>query len=75
MQVPKESALDAFMAYYYVMIHVNAYTIFSDSTAKSTISVAFSPDGETFASTHGDHTVKIICFRTGRIRATLVSML
>lgn len=27
---------------------------------------------KTFASTHGDHTVKIICFETGRILQTLV---
>ncbi|TYZ59124.1 hypothetical protein PybrP1_000049 [[Pythium] brassicae (nom. inval.)] len=41
-------------------------------TTKSTISIAISPDGKTFASTHGDHTVKIICFETGRILQTLV---
>jgi activator-of-BECN1-regulated-autophagy protein 1 len=34
---------------------------------KSTISIAFSPDGNTFASTHGDHTVKIVQFSTGKI--------
>ena len=28
-------------------------------TAKSTIALAFSADGEYFASTHGDHTVKV----------------
>ncbi|OQR97307.1 hypothetical protein THRCLA_07020 [Thraustotheca clavata] len=39
---------------------------------KSAISIAFSPDGKTFASTHGDHTVKIICYRTGKILQTLV---
>uniref|UniRef100_A0A7S2WZ10 WD40 repeat domain-containing protein n=3 Tax=Chloropicon primus TaxID=1764295 RepID=A0A7S2WZ10_9CHLO len=32
---------------------------------RSTIAAAFSPDGEILASTHGDHTVKIICCRTG----------
>ncbi|KAG7398512.1 hypothetical protein PHYBOEH_010969 [Phytophthora boehmeriae] len=36
-------------------------------TTKSTISIAISPDGKTFASTHGDHTVKIICFETGKV--------
>ncbi|KDO25701.1 hypothetical protein SPRG_09000 [Saprolegnia parasitica CBS 223.65] len=41
-------------------------------TTKSAISIAFSPDGKTFASTHGDHTVKIICYRTGKILQTLV---
>lgn len=33
---------------------------------RSTIAAAFSPDGNTLASTHGDHTVKIICCRTGQ---------
>ena len=28
-------------------------------TAKSTIALAFSADGEYFASTHGDHTVRV----------------
>ena len=32
---------------------------------RSTIAAAFSPDGKILASTHGDHTVKIICCRTG----------
>ncbi|PQQ00851.1 hypothetical protein Pyn_39730 [Prunus yedoensis var. nudiflora] len=32
---------------------------------RSTIAAAFSPDGKTLASTHGDHTVKIIDCRTG----------
>ncbi|XP_057858998.2 uncharacterized protein LOC131067847 isoform X1 [Cryptomeria japonica] len=32
---------------------------------RSTIAAAFSPDGHRLASTHGDHTVKIICFQTG----------
>ncbi|GMP77658.1 hypothetical protein CsSME_00033856 [Camellia sinensis var. sinensis] len=33
---------------------------------RSTIAAAFSPDGKTLASTHGDHTVKTIDFQTGR---------
>lgn len=33
--------------------------------AVSTISIAFSPDSQTMASTHGDHTVKITCCLTG----------
>ncbi|KAG0454204.1 hypothetical protein HPP92_025508 [Vanilla planifolia] len=33
---------------------------------RSTIAAAFSSDGKTLASTHGDHTVKIIDCRTGR---------
>ena len=35
--------------------------------AVSTISIAFSPDGRTIASTHGDHTVKISCCNTGAL--------
>jgi len=30
------------------------------TTAKSTIALAFSSDGKTLASTHGDHTVKLV---------------
>ncbi|KAK3009904.1 hypothetical protein RJ639_010974, partial [Escallonia herrerae] len=33
---------------------------------RSTIAAAFSPDGRTLASTHGDHTVKVIDCQTGR---------
>uniref|UniRef100_A0A0D9VEZ7 Uncharacterized protein n=1 Tax=Leersia perrieri TaxID=77586 RepID=A0A0D9VEZ7_9ORYZ len=33
---------------------------------RSTIAAAFSPDGKTLASTHGDHTVKIIDYQTGK---------
>lgn len=39
--------------------------------AISTISVAFSPDGRTLASTHGDHTVKISCCNTGALVRSL----
>lgn len=39
--------------------------------AISTISVAFSPDGRTLASTHGDHTVKISCCNTGALIRSL----
>ena len=38
---------------------------------RSTIAAAFSPDGRTLASTHGDHTVKLIDCATGRCLATL----
>jgi hypothetical protein len=41
------------------------------SAAVSTISVAFSLDGKTMASTHGDHTVKITCCITGRLLQSL----
>jgi activating molecule in BECN1-regulated autophagy protein 1 len=43
----------------------------SSSRAVSTISVAFSPDAQTMASTHGDHTVKISCCSTGRLLQSL----
>ncbi|KAL1162088.1 hypothetical protein V6Z11_A07G178200 [Gossypium hirsutum] len=33
---------------------------------RSTIAAAFSPDGRTLASTHGDHTVKIIDYQKGK---------
>ncbi len=39
--------------------------------AVSTISIAFSPDGRTVASTHGDHTVKISCCNTGTLIRSL----
>jgi WD40 repeat protein len=35
--------------------------------AVSTISLSFSPDGRTLASTHGDHTVKITSCHTGKL--------
>ncbi|TVU11197.1 hypothetical protein EJB05_44768, partial [Eragrostis curvula] len=37
-----------------------------EPTPRSTIAAAFSPDGRTLASTHGDHTVKIIDYQTGK---------
>jgi activating molecule in BECN1-regulated autophagy protein 1 len=43
----------------------------SSSRAVSTISIAFSPDSLSMASTHGDHTVKITCCATGRLLETL----
>jgi activator-of-BECN1-regulated-autophagy protein 1 len=43
----------------------------ASSKAVSTISIAFSPDSQTMASTHGDHTVKITCCSTGRLLQTL----
>ena len=39
---------------------------------RSTIAAAFSPDGKVLASTHGDHTVKIIDCETGRCLKVLV---
>lgn len=41
-------------------------------STKSTISISFSPCGKYFASTHGDHTVKIISYPEGRIIQTLI---
>lgn len=43
----------------------------ASSEAISTISIAFSSDSQTMASTHGDHTVKITCCSTGRLLETL----
>jgi WD40 repeat protein len=43
----------------------------SSSKAVSTISVAFSPDSRTMASTHGDHTVKITCSSSGILLQSL----
>ena len=37
----------------------------------STISISFSPDGRTMASSHGDHSVKITCAHTGKLIRTL----
>jgi len=37
----------------------------SEGPPISTISIAFSPNGRTMASTHGDHSVKITCCHTG----------
>lgn len=39
--------------------------------AVSTISIAFSADGDALASTHGDHTVKISCCHSGKFLSTL----
>lgn len=41
------------------------------ASAVSTISIAFSPDSQTMASTHGDHTVKITSCHTGNLLRTL----
>lgn len=43
----------------------------SSSKAVSTISVAFSPDSRTMASTHGDHSVKITCSSSGILLKSL----
>ena len=52
--------------------HCRAEYLALPPTTKSTISVAFSPDLKRFASTHGDHTVKVVDFESGRVAATLV---
>ncbi|CAN7091344.1 unnamed protein product [Brassica rapa subsp. narinosa] len=45
--------------------HLSAKYCSFGVSPKSTIAAAFSSDGKTLASTHGDHTVKIIDFQTG----------
>lgn len=49
---------------------VGQYLVLPETT-KSTISITFSPDKRRFASTHGDHTVKIVDFASSRVVATL----
>ena len=44
----------------------------ASSSAVSTISVAFSPDAKTMASTHGDHSVKITTCGSGHLLETLI---
>ena len=55
--------------------HINSYNSndapATPTKAISTISIAFSPDSRTVASTHGDHTVKISCCHTGKLIRTL----
>lgn len=41
------------------------------ATVSSTIAIAYSADGHTFASTHGDHTVKVFIFSSGKQVANL----
>jgi len=43
------------------------------ATAKSTIALAFSSDGQTLASTHGDHTVKLVDVVASAVSAKQVS--
>ncbi|KAF8091298.1 hypothetical protein N665_0448s0014 [Sinapis alba] len=45
--------------------HLSAKYCPFELSPKSTIAASFSSDGKTLASTHGDHTVKIIDFQTG----------
>ncbi|GFP81962.1 activating molecule in becn1-regulated autophagy protein 1 [Phtheirospermum japonicum] len=47
------------------LLHLSAKYCSLVPPPRSTIAAAFSPDGNTLASTHGDHTVKIIDCRTG----------
>ncbi|XP_047312399.1 uncharacterized protein LOC124915680 [Impatiens glandulifera] len=48
------------------MLHLSAKYCPLFPPPRSTIAAAFSPDGKWLASTHGDHTVKIIDYQTGR---------
>uniref|UniRef100_A0A5B7CDS5 Uncharacterized protein n=1 Tax=Davidia involucrata TaxID=16924 RepID=A0A5B7CDS5_DAVIN len=45
--------------------HLSAKYCPLEPPPRSTIAAAFSSDGKTLASTHGDHTVKIIDYQTG----------
>ncbi|GER55633.1 transducin family protein / WD-40 repeat family protein, partial [Striga asiatica] len=47
------------------LLHLSAKYCPLQPPPRSTIAAAFSPDGKTLASTHGDHTVKIIDCQTG----------
>ncbi|KAL6571364.1 hypothetical protein OROHE_003007 [Orobanche hederae] len=46
--------------------HLSAKYCPLQPSPRSTIAAAFSPDGKTLASTHGDHTAKIIDCQTGK---------
>ncbi|KAL8486742.1 hypothetical protein ACS0TY_023439 [Phlomoides rotata] len=48
------------------LLHLSAKYCPLQPPPRSTIAAAFSPDGKTLASTHGDHTVKIIDCQTGK---------
>ncbi|XP_047948635.1 uncharacterized protein LOC125194452 [Salvia hispanica] len=48
------------------LLHISAKYCPLQPPPRSTIAAAFSPDGKTLASTHGDHTVKIINCQTGK---------
>ncbi|MCO5582518.1 hypothetical protein L7F22_036416 [Adiantum nelumboides] len=53
------------------LLHCSAKYCPLQPAPRSTIAAAFSPDGSVLASTHGDHTVKIICCKTGLCLKTL----
>ncbi|KAI5075344.1 hypothetical protein GOP47_0009420 [Adiantum capillus-veneris] len=53
------------------LLHCSAKYCPLQPAPRSTIAAAFSPDGTVLASTHGDHTVKIICCKTGLCLKTL----
>ena len=55
-----------------VLKNVSGRYVEFDPTPRSTIAVAYSPDGRTLASTHGDHTVKLIDTATGDVLTSLV---
>ncbi|CAM9775947.1 unnamed protein product, partial [Chrysoparadoxa australica] len=52
--------------------HESQYLALPQLLTRSTIATAFSPDGLTVASTHGDHTVKVSEFATGLLLRSLV---
>jgi WD40 repeat protein len=49
--------------YMYMCIYISNHD--HHHTVLSTIAVAISPDGETVATSHGDHTIKIFKYYTG----------
>eukprot|EP00898_Chlorokybus_atmophyticus_P003935 jgi/Chlat1/4542/Chrsp29S04591 len=51
--------------------HCKAVYCTLEPPPRSTIAAAYSPDGRYIASTHGDHTVKLICCDTGLLLRTL----
>lgn len=42
------------------------YDCLNSDNVLSTIAIAFSPDGKTFATTHGDHTIKVFSYGNGK---------
>ncbi|OAY55461.1 uncharacterized protein LOC110611224 isoform X2 [Manihot esculenta] len=70
-ELRSESALDARRALISwveteSLLHLSAKYCPLSPLPRSTIAAGFSSDGKTLASTHGDHTVKIIDCRTGK---------
>ena len=63
--------------YFYLFIsliswHLHSLYFFYDELVLSTIAVAISPDGETVATSHGDHTIKIFKYYSGEIEKNVL---